>query len=256
MKKVYPSAIGFSPLGLNRADFFKGCWRWIVSTQGVKNDIDPAYGKLGEAWEAACETSITSLNPGQELQREVSFRYEIAEGVQLSGRADFVAENGVIECKAHYSKSRFVNAPGEDHIAQLLLYMLQFEKTNGMLMVAYYEAEEDGSLVQADFQVFRVSIADDASTVLVDDKPYTFTVGDLIHSITSLASHLASDGFPGSPIGTACFSCPAKNVCGGISENRLTEDQVKARIREIAEKLPVTAAKIKVRKQKRGKVKS
>ncbi len=249
--KIYPSIMNFGPLGLNRADFNGSCWRWVVSTMGVKKEIDEAYAKLGTIWEEACTASLTTLG-NVEIEREVPFKAELEGGVIISGRADIVGPDFIVECKAHYSRARYNSAPHEDHIAQLVTYMMEFEKPKGMLMVAYYEEAEDSTdLVQDGFKTFTVTIAEDDNTILIDGNNYKFTLNDLADGYAALSRHLIAGTLPEVPQGLACFTCPAKEICGSVSEKSLTESQLRDSIREVAENLPFKAAKIKKRKTAR-----
>ena len=220
-----------------------------LSEGAKRSELDPAYMAIGLLHEEMHQAE----NPT--AQREVPFRQEITPGVVLSGRADFVFDDSVDECKATFSDNTFRSAkagkPEMSHLTQITCYLMHFGFTRGRLIYGYFIKRKDGQFKRKDTAIIQVSIGDDY-TVHVNGHSTGYTVMDLTNSINQIAHwkpldvpapRPAADGF-----NHACKYCPLKQLCDRIDDQGLFVSEVKAEAIELVEAAVSPTAKPKQEK--------
>lgn len=250
MLKLYPSAIDFSLNGLNLAEYESGCWRWILYTQGVRNQIDPAYQSVGahhEDWYAS-----TIAEP---FEREVPFKLELGEAT-LSGRCDFKLGDRIDETKSTFDAKKLMTAPQRAHMAQLVIYLSHFEKEHGRLIYGHYQqaapsltnpiAEPPWELVSTRTVDIRL---DSGGRVYADGIRTEWSVDDVVNTISTLERHYREDTVPERPpvfgYKSACKYCPAAMTCARYDAKEVDKEGLKAGIKVAAQNKPMHVAKYK-----------
>lgn len=165
------------------------------------------------------------VKEGQAFEREVPFKIEF-KGAVISGRQDFVLDNGVvIEKKSMTSDSGYkrVFRDGQvesSHMAQLVSYLAFLNKPEGKIVVSYYELSKkfDAYLVveEKEFTVRTL----DSGVLTVDGVEYLHTVRDLARWYATLEGYLSTTSsvppkpmIPANPYESACSFCPLKEIC-------------------------------------------
>jgi CRISPR/Cas system-associated exonuclease Cas4 (RecB family) len=151
-------------------DMPKNCPRHVVFRLNdlVPKDIPEIYKKIGALHEDA---TWAQMDQGA-FRREVALKQEVASGVWVSGRADFVGVDRIIETKgtaAKNAKSQIYTHGRyrEDHLAQLLFYMIGFEKRIGELNYQIYKLnEEKTEITPLCARTFIVTIADNGEVFI------------------------------------------------------------------------------------------
>ena len=249
MLKVYPSSMSFAAWGINAPPGNGQCWRYIFLAQGARSKIDPKYQELG----ALGEDVVAEKYIGVPFEKEVAFKTSLGEGVELSGRCDFLTDAAVIEVKSTTNRRVLTDAlrnkPKPQHLAQLVLYMGHFNKSEGLLCYVYFEQDEAGKLVEETSVRLKVTL--EGKQVHVNGAETEYSVNDLVDSITECTNFLLKDELPPRPIGYdrrfgPCEWCPLKTACDTNKVNREIAKQL------IETQQPV-AFKVNPLKQRRAK---
>lgn len=171
-----------------------GCLRSIVFKMlnaDIRTQIDPKYEVLGayhEDWWASELAKITNWQLW-----EIPAREEITEGVQWSGRTDFLTWDTVYETKGSYSKSApYAIKKGEykiGHLGQLASYFWQFDKHLGEIVFGAYKETTEGPK-QTGHRRFKVEVLDDGR-LKVDGRESPYFMQDLFAHVTTAADLLS-----------------------------------------------------------------
>lgn len=223
-KKIYPSRISFCWENQNLTNDNKGCFRFQQLAYGLTLPIHKTYAMLGEALENRIEKTLIKQKISYE--REVSFHKEINATTYISGRADFVLKDKIIEAKASFSSNfRTLLKNGDyrlNHLAQLGLYMLHFKKTKGVLFCGMYQYGRDKKLFMTYSRKIRVELKDDA--FYVDDFPSGYTKQNLIDYLIQLTKALHSDVLAPPPVlddpenfKSPCKYCALRLICSSVN---------------------------------------
>lgn len=243
--KLYPSAIDFSLNGLNLAEYESGCWRWILYSQGVRNQIDPAYQSVGAFHEDWYASKLS-----EPFDREVPFKLELGEAV-LSGRCDFKLDDRIDETKSTFDVKKLLIAPQRAHMAQLTIYLSHFEKENGRLIYGHYIQDLTGEHPQWQQQEVRtIAIRLGAKgRIFANGVRTEWCVDDVVNTISILERHHREDTVPERPpifgYKSACKYCPAALTCARYEAKEIDQEGLKAGIKQAAENKPMRVAKYK-----------
>lgn len=242
MLKLYPSSVDFSLNGLNLAEYNSGCWRWILYTQGVRNQIDPAYSSVGAFHEEWYATKL--IEP---FEREVPFKLELGQAV-LSGRCDFKLQDRIDETKSTFDAKKLMIAPQRAHMAQLTIYLSHFEKTDGKLVYGHYVQDSDETWLQQANRTIEIRLGK-AGRIFADGVRTEWSVDDVANSIAAMERFYSNDIVPERPPNfgykSACKYCPAAMTCARYDAKEVTKDELKAGIRLAAENAVPNVAKYK-----------
>lgn len=198
--------------------------------------LHPDYAAIGNMQEELHEKA----HP--EARREVPFKRVVNNDAIMSGRADFVFENRVDECKATFSESTFKNAkagkPEMSHLTQLVCYLMEFGFTEGRLIYGYFVKAKDGSLKRQDTAVVEVSISGSGS-VYVGGVDTGYTVSDLTNTVLQIADWMRTDVPAPRPAAngymSACKFCPLKELCDRVDTEELFVSEVRSEALELIE---------------------
>jgi CRISPR/Cas system-associated exonuclease Cas4 (RecB family) len=251
-KKIYPSSMTFSWDGACLAEYNSQCWRYQQLAYGVSASINPFYSELGDLHEERHEKTLTVP-----YEREKPFKQDFPEYV-VSGRADFVMEGSVDECKASVSSSIKLGVIRDgnvktSHLAQLTLYLMQFGYDNGRLVYGYYQHDREENLVCTSERLFDVTL--DNKAILVDGEPSLYTVNDLVSNIVHLGEWLITDELAPRPVplnfGGPCKYCPLAGLCDKAEQIGATVSVLKEEAKSLIENQP--QKEVKITKQRRKK---
>lgn len=221
LKKIYPSRISFCWEGQNLTSDNKGCFRFQQFAYGLELPIHQKYITLGEKHEQAIERMfVTKKIP---YEREVAFHKPINDNTYISGRADFILADRVIEAKASFSSNFMTMLKNGDykinHLAQLGLYMLQFNKTKGDLYCGRYQYGRDRKIFMTYGKKLPVQLRDDS--FLVDAMPSGYSKQNLIDYLIQLTKALHSNQLAAPPVlddienyKSPCRYCVLHVICG------------------------------------------
>lgn len=207
-----------------------------LSEGAKRSELHPLYAEIGEAHE------LLHADEHPEARREVPFKRAVTDNSILSGRADFVFDDRIDECKATFSKPAFKDAqhgkPSMSHLTQLVCYMIEFGHSRGRLIYGYFELSRNGKPVRKGTATIEVSI-DDEGKVLTNDTDTGYKTQDLINSILAIAEHRQSD-IPAprpakSGFNSACTYCVNKELCDRIEAQGLSISDVKSEAIELIE---------------------
>ncbi len=230
--KIYPSSAAFMIGPLVSSKYNSGCHRfqWAQAHSGLSkaelhHEITAESAAIGSLNEY--RIAVKLKRDKVIFEREVPFKMDYS-GVQISGRQDFVLENGEVwETKGTTSESVYKNAilggvPEKSHVAQLVSYLAFLKKPKGRIVNSYYELELDGedeSFRLVAERVFTVECLDDGC-ILLDHQPYEHSLRDLARWYATLAKILLDPWTlpqkpcqSGEKYGSPCNFCPLKAVC-------------------------------------------
>lgn len=198
--------------------------------------LHPDYAAIGNMHEELHEKA----HP--EARREVPFKRVVNNDAILSGRADFVFDDRVDECKATFSDATFRNAkagkPEMSHLTQLVCYLIEFGKTEGQLIYGYFIRAKDGSLKRQDTALIKISLSE-SGRVLVNGADTGYTVTDLTNTILQIADWMRTDVPAPRPAAngymSACKFCPLKELCDRVDAQGLFVSEVRAEALELIE---------------------
>lgn len=261
--KIYPSSSGFIQNGQVVTDYNSACLRYILvaSKAPYKNDLDPIFAQVGaqhEDWYAGIL--------GESLaEREKVLKDWVTPQVEYSGRCDFVTKDGVVhETKATLSKNGLYGVinKGEwkvNHLAQLVSYLIQLEKTEGKIIVGYYEKENEQAttFIQRGFRVFDVRIGS-AGAVTVDGIDTGHTVSSQLAHRYAAASTLQSGAIGerpriDSPYKSPCAYCPLQATCDSYDAQEIDADTFRHRGVSAIGAAPPMKAKVNLLPKRRRK---
>lgn len=206
-----------------------------LSEGAKRTDLHPDYAAIGNMHEELHEQQYP------EAKREVPFKRVVSDTATLSGRADFVFESHVDECKATFSKPAFKDAqngkPNMSHLSQLVCYLMEFGQSRGRLIYGYFEKSKEGKLVRKDVATIEITL--DNTHVQVGGLDTGYTTDDLTNTILqidkwkqsdSLAPRPSKDGFASS-----CRYCPLNQLCDFAERQGLTVTDIKNEAVELIE---------------------
>jgi len=220
-----------------------------LSEGAKRSELHPDYAAIGLMHEEMHERE----NPT--AQREVPFKRQVTDNAVLSGRADFVFDDHIDECKATFSDTTFRNAksgkPEMSHLTQLVCYMMEFGKSRGRLIYGYFVKGKDGQLKRKDTAIIEVQRSDER-LIYVNGASTGYTDMDLINSIMQIAHWKPLDVPAPRPAAqgynSACRYCPLKELCDRIDDQELFISDVKAEAIELIEAKVGPTPKPKVEK--------
>jgi hypothetical protein len=244
VKKIYPSSAGFAWGNLVFTDFKTACLRNVLlSSQGVKEgDIDEKYKVMGKLHEDIHEELLKGLNAPYKREEPVRHPVDGVDGVEFSGRVDFLLADSIDELKSTDSKNtkRDIIQNGHvrtEHLAQITAYMISLKMTKGRLIYGHYEkSKETGEYEKKSERCFEINI-DDWGRICVDMTPTQFTVGDqLRHRLLSakvVSEELVWDRPNNWNVAfkSPCTHCPWHEACNKYDDN-LIERSTSAFVKE------------------------
>ena len=198
--------------------------------------LHPDYAAIGAMHEELHEKE----HP--EAKREVPFKRIVNPNTILSGRADFVFDDHIDECKATFSESTFKNAkagkPEMSHLTQLVCYMMEFGVSRGRLIYGYFVKDRFDKLKRKDTAIIEVSLGS-RDQVWVNNADTGYTASDLTNTILQIADWMRTDLPAPRPAAngfmSACKFCPAKELCDRIDDQNLLISEVRAEALELIE---------------------
>jgi hypothetical protein len=240
--KIYPSSLTFSWNTYYTPKYESGCWRYMQLAVGAKRiPLHPDYAAIGNMHEELHEKD----HP--EAKREVPFKRVVNPNTILSGRADFVFDDRVDECKATFSETTFKNAkagkPEMSHLTQLVCYLMEFGVQRGRLIYGYFVQEKDKldkpkTFRRKDTAIIEVSIGDQGN-VYVGGADTGYTVSDLTNTIFQIADWMRTDLPAPRPAAngfmSACKFCPASELFDRIDDQNLLISEVRTEALELIE---------------------
>lgn len=200
-----------------------------------RTDLHPDYAAIGNTHEEMHEKA----HP--EAKREVPFKRVVSEYSTLSGRADFVFEDRIDECKATFSKPAFLDAqkgkPSMAHLSQLVCYMMEFGLSQGRLVYGFFLRDRSGALARRGVAAIDVAVANDK--VLVQGNDTGFTVHDLTNTILQIDQWMQTDQPAPRPAkegyASACKYCPLSELCDRADAEGLMVSEMKNEAIELVE---------------------
>jgi CRISPR/Cas system-associated exonuclease Cas4 (RecB family) len=259
--KYSPSSAAFMYGDIVMTKDSSGCLRKILfSSHGLREEIDPIYQEVGKAHEEWVESRLTGY------RREESLRGPISGNdlVQYSGRMDFISDTDVIECKATVSKRTRLEVIRKgnvkiNHLAQIVSYLIQLERTNAKLIVGFYE-QDNGKFVCTEHREFNVTI-DDNGRILVDGTFSGYGAIDQLRHMQRAAKHLAEGTLGPRPqdwdakYTSPCNYCPFKAACDKVDSGNTTDPVALAKEaideHKLKPKKPVEITQFKPKKEKK-----
>jgi hypothetical protein len=211
--------------------------------------LHPDYAAIGATHEELHEKA----HP--EAKREVPFKRVVNPTAILSGRADFVFDDHVDECKATFSETTFKNAkagkPEMSHLTQLVCYLMEFGVQRGRLIYGYFVKAKDGSFKRQDTAVIEVSVGEHGN-VYVGGADTGYTVSDLTNTVLQIADWMRTDVPAPRPAAngfmSACKFCPLKELCDRIDDQGLYISEARDEALELIENKKQAVPKPKVEK--------
>ncbi len=228
--KIYPSSSGFlKENGELHVDYNSACIRYIVLSQGTDRiEIDPIYAILG----AKHEDRYALLLGDKVEHREFPIKRDLSDLVEYSGRVDFITKDGLIhETKASMSRSFLKDHMDKgiaknSHLAQIVSYMTQLERTEGKIVAGYYKSVNE----MKDFKVFSVKIREDGR-IVVDSKLTDFLIEDQLRHLYATTRSLEDGSIGPRPVSKGwndpCRWCPVKALCDSYDRSQLSEEELK-----------------------------
>jgi hypothetical protein len=222
--KLYPSS--FTPMqgATTNANFKEGCLRYIAVKDRLttRTEIPQLYQTIGHL----AEERVDSMWAADAfVSREVPFQLDLGDDVIISGRADFVTPNSVVESKASISPTkRAMWRRGQysvEHLGQLVLYMLALDRPIGLLKCSYVHLTKDASWLG--FEDFEWSIYRKDNAILVQGAEIDLTVQDVLGYFAAAKHALIGTDLPPRPTTTnPCRICPFQAVCDSNPQDRET----------------------------------
>ena len=224
--KVRGSASGFMWGRTVFTDYDGACLRKIlVSSKGVRTEIDPIHGVRGKFNEDQYEAVL--LKDGIEYKREL-FTTDTIPGsiVPFQGSIDYLVSgpdcDEVHELKSTESKNklRMIKAGqySTENLAQCISYMISENTTVGKLIYTYFEPDDAAVYIEKYSRTFEIHI-DNSGRIVVDSVPSKWTVHDqLLHRATSakvVSEEIVWDRPHNWDLlwGSPCAYCPFKAAC-------------------------------------------
>ena len=209
MYTISPSA--FEPIieGTTNAKYPEGCLRFLSVKHLVRAsnwgrvELHPIYSAIGTIAEEYVKSEIS---PDEFITREAVIQYDLGDNVSVSGRADYMTGDSIIEVKASVSsRKRAMWRRGEmleSHLGQLKSYMLFSQRDKGVLRAFYMHFTREGmnlSLEPFVHAVHELTVQDEQD----------------LHAFYSTVKHAIVGGdLPPTPITTTpCVTCPFRDVC-------------------------------------------
>lgn len=232
--KVYPSSSAFMEGRIVYTDYDSGCLRKIgFNAFGVKVPFDSKTADVGAENEANFERELVKENV--EYKREHPFTVNLAGGVLVSGRIDFVTSTRLIELKSTRSTNKRTKlragAPSTENVAQLVAYMFALERDSAELIYTYINEEKNTK----ENYPFTVKI-EPSGQILINDEAYRYdTFSYLSHR--SAAARVVSRVSGGdwraivdsdrpanydSKYASPCNYCPFRFACAKLDRGEVT----------------------------------
>jgi CRISPR/Cas system-associated exonuclease Cas4 (RecB family) len=178
----------------------------------TRAEIDPIYQAIGRI----TEERFFINKP--EYQREVPFKTPVNGEVTISGRADGVADDHVVEIKSTISqvKRREVIKQGilpPEYLGQLMTYLYAFHKSWGIIHVAYLHFDKAGNNLEFETRDFKVELVE--NVIYVDgERKVENARWYVMNFYTTLAGLIISDTLAPMPItNNPCKSCVLQATC-------------------------------------------
>ena len=244
-KKIYPSGSAFlMPDGV-ATKYNSGCPRFVVLSVGsVRKEIHPIYAKLG----AVHEDWYAEQLGGRLKHRELPVKFALQDGIEVSGRIDFVDMDGdPHETKATMSKNALYDMrKGKvqiGHLAQLVGYMIYTERTKGYIAVGFYKhvplPDHMYNFERKETRVFTITINEDGD-ILADEQHTGYNTlhhmrfTKLIEKVLQ-TKEISPRPLPGGFI-TPCTFCPLKSLCDSYDKGDIDETTLRSEALELLNK--------------------
>ena len=205
-------------------------------TEGAaRTELHPSYAAIGNLHEEL----HAKENP--QAKREVPFKTQFGEWT-VSGRADFVFEDSIDECKATFTRPTITKAKcGEvelSHLAQLTCYLSEFGLSRGRIVYGYFVIGKDGEFKRLDCIPVEVEI-DANHDVLVAGVKSGYSTKEIANTILRISHWRESDQPAPRPAGVGfnspCKYCPLATLCDRIEQENLQISEVKQEAIGLAE---------------------
>ncbi len=222
--KLYPSS--FTPMqGATTNAFFKeGCLRYISIKDMIttRTEIPQLYQTIGNLAE---ERLAVTFDQRLFVSREVPFQLDLGDDVSISGRADFVLPNSVVESKASMSASKRAQwrrgQYSPEHLGQLVLYMIALERPAGWLKCSYVHLTKDASWLGFEDFEWHVCVVD--GKIMVQGEEIEMTVQDVFAYFAAAKHALIGSDLPPRPTtANPCQNCAFQAVCDSNPQDRQT----------------------------------
>lgn len=235
MIKLYGSSSGFLWGQTAVTTYDSACLRSIVFkmlNSDIRTEIPEKYMRVGEHHETWWATELVKTEPVQLW--EIPSRREVTDGVQYSGRADFITPSNIYETKGSLSLSamNYVIKKRQykvGHVAQLASYFWQFEMYAGAVVFGAYKETEDG-FKQLGHTQFPVKVMDDGR-LQIDGRESPYFMQDLLSHVTMAADLLTRRKVHQyrplnweAKFGSPCGYCLFKDVCNEYDEGELDDE--------------------------------
>jgi len=244
--KIYPSSAAFAKGVQSDASYNNSCFRWQVMNDAagyIRKSIPPIYAAMGEVSERRFEKVL--LSRGYEVEVEAPFKLELADGVVMSGRIDFVAKKDgktyVFEKKStinNNKKSAIKHRKLEEsQLAQICTYLLALKINEGYLVQTMYHLAKDFQSIVIGAEVeYHVEIK--GRDIYVDGEVYKYNADDLARYYKYQIHYRKNKELANKPVkatqkyGSPCHFCPAQGFCHQYDLGILSKEQMLTEVPE------------------------
>lgn len=220
MIKLYPSKLAFCVNGVLQCEYESQCQRYQIFMRGKWEEIDPKYKILGEKWEDIISGRLSAKGVG--YRKEVPFKVDISDELQISGRVDYIVDDVVLECKGSYS-AKFLSdviRAGKvklSHLAQISAYFILTGTSKAKLLAGFFK-EKTAELANERF--FKVKLQD-SGDIHIDKTPSGYNLSNLVDGAVMLSEALKNDDLMTRPIGayhwsSVCKYCKFNQICDRV----------------------------------------
>jgi GxxExxY protein len=243
----------------------KSCLRFLsaqkhsnLSREELSASIAPEYQAIGHLDEWLYSAKLDKQ--GIKYEREKPFKIEF-KGATISGRMDFVLEDGtIVEKKATTSANVYKRVfeqgiPESSHVAQLVSYLAFLKQPVGKLVVSYYEVAHDMMSYQIVAEKeFTVTTVDD-SRIMLGQETYPHSVRDLARWYTLAEQNLSQDLTTGTlsqkpcqpgKYESPCTFCPLQKVCEESNSGTTLAEYIESAIPALLDKADPKPFKIAI----------
>lgn len=241
MIKIRPSEIVPS-VGESNTGYFSNCYRFIAFGEELLDEIPfpDLYTLLGASGELFMRGLVQAESKrGTKFEFEQPIKLEISDGVTVSGRVDIMeitkTDTIIHEVKTSLSDSLRskveAGTPSQNHVAQLVTYLLMHELTIGKLHVLFPVFSKNGIDFSNRF-MFNIEIVD--TDIIINGSKYlefdvthiTGAMRNLVHAKTE------NETLPKQSLNQfACKGCPFNRVC--VDHNPETRDAFREIFNEV-----------------------
>jgi hypothetical protein len=232
MKKIYPSNFALPQGSTTKAVFNSGCPRYQAYKHKLQEEdnFDELHKATGRLVEELVFAKLTKDPNIIKVEREVSLRTELGNGVFVSGRADFIVTNKdgnkvVYEVKSTLSRYSFGEQVKKgiirpSHLGQLLTYLGILGLTEGVVWLSYVHFNRD--INQLDFETREWEVKLDGDKIYIDGELAEWTGTELMRFYKIMYDAHTKPELPPktSEVEKACMKCPLYSACENNPKDR------------------------------------